>query len=191
MIIIGDKLISEDIFTEKFCCDIAACVGTCCVEGDSGAPLDYEEVEILEQNYPAAREYMPEANIQAVEQQGFAVKDTDNDLVTPLYNNAECAYSYQENGITFCAYEKAFLEGRTTWRKPISCHLYPIRLAKVGIYTSIKLHKWHVCRPAFILGRKKGIPAYKFLEEPLVRRFGQEFYDELYQVAEAYLKGRK
>ncbi len=191
MIIIGDKLISEDIFTEKFCCDIAACVGTCCVEGDSGAPLDYEEVEILEQNYPAAREYMPEANIQAVEQQGFAVKDTDNDLVTPLYNNAECAYSYQENGITFCAYEKAFLEGRTTWRKPISCHLYPIRLAKVGIYTSIKLHKWHVCRPAFILGRKKGIPAYKFLEEPLVRRFGQEFYDELCHVAEAYLKGRK
>ncbi|MBR4440068.1 MAG: DUF3109 family protein, partial [Bacteroidales bacterium] len=81
--------------------------------------------------------------------------------------------------------------GRTTWRKPISCHLYPIRLAKVGIYTSIKLHKWHVCRPAFILGRKKGIPAYKFLEEPLVRRFGQEFYDELCQVAEAYLKGRK
>ena len=191
MIIIGDKLISEDIFNEKFCCDIAACVGTCCVEGDSGAPLDYEEVEILEQNYPIAREYMPEANIQAVEQQGFAVKDADNDLVTPLYNNAECAYSYQKNGITFCAYEKAFLEGRTTWRKPISCHLYPIRLAKVGIYTAIKLHKWHVCRPAFILGRKKGIPAYRFLEEPLVRRFGQEFYDELCQVVEAYLKGRK
>ena len=191
MIIIGDKLINEDIFTVKFCCDLTACVGTCCVEGDSGAPLDYSEVEILEQNFPAAREYMPEAHIQAVEQQGFAVKDADNDLVTPLYNKAQCAYSYTENGITLCAYERAYLEGKTKWRKPISCHLYPIRLAQVGIYTSIKLHKWQVCRQAFILGRKKGIPAYKFLEEPLVRRFGQDFYDELCQVAEAYLQNHK
>ncbi len=191
MIIIGDKLISEDLFNEKFCCDITACVGTCCVEGDSGAPLDYTEVEILEENFAAAREYMPPQNIQAVEQQGFAVKDADNDLVTPLYNKAECAYSYTENGITLCAYERAYLEGKTKWRKPISCHLYPIRLAKVGIYTAIKLHHWHVCRPAFLLGKKKALPAYKFLEEPIVRRFGQDFYDELCQVAEAYLKGRK
>lgn len=191
MIIIGDKLISEDIFTVKFCCDLKACLGTCCVEGDSGAPLDYTEVEHLEQNFAAAREYMPEHNIKAVDQQGFAVKDADNDLVTPLYNNAECAYSYKQDGITFCAYERAYLEGKTKWRKPISCHLYPIRVSQVGIYTALKLHKWQVCRQAFILGRKKGIPAYIYLEQPLVARFGQEFYDELCKIAEAYLKGRK
>lgn len=191
MIIIGDKLISEDLFNEKFCCDITACVGTCCVEGDSGAPLDYTEVEILEKHFNAAKEYLSPDNIAAVENQGFAVRDYDNELVTPLLNRAECAYSYKENGITLCAYERAYLDGKIPWRKPISCHLYPIRLNKVGIYTGIKLHRWNVCHSAFILGRKKNLPAYKFLEEPLVRRFGQDFYDRLCEVAEAYLKAHR
>ena len=191
MIILDDVLINEDIFTEKFCCDVTACLGTCCVEGDSGAPLDYSEVPLLEKHFDAAKEYLTPDNIAAVENQGFAVKDYDNELVTPLINRAECAYSYNQNGITFCAYERAFLDGKIPWRKPISCHLYPIRINKVGIYTAIKLHRWNVCRSAFILGRKKSLPAYKFLEEPLVRRFGQDFYDRLCEVAEAYLKGRK
>ena len=130
MIEIDDKIVSADLLRECFACDLAQCKGICCVEGNAGAPLEAEEVEILRREYPNYRPYMTGEGIEAVERQGFMVVDDDGDLTTPLINNAECAYTYQENGVTLCAIEKAWREGRTSFRKPISCHLYPIRLMR-------------------------------------------------------------
>ena len=130
MIEIDDKIVSADLLRECFACDIAQCKGICCVEGNAGAPLEAEEVEILEREYPNYKPCMTPEGIEAVERQGFMVVDEDGDLTTPLVNDAECAYTYTENGVTLCAIEKAWMEGRTPFRKPISCHLYPIRLMR-------------------------------------------------------------
>lgn len=130
MIEIDDKIVSADLLRECFACDIAKCKGICCVEGNAGAPLEAEEVGILEREYAAYKPYMTPEGIEAVERQGFMVIDEDGDLTTPLVGDAECAYTYQENGITLCAIEKAWLEGKTAFRKPISCHLYPIRVVR-------------------------------------------------------------
>lgn len=177
---IDDKLISSDIFEVKFCCDLQSCKGICCVEGNSGAPLELEEVDILEEEYEAYKPYMTPEGIAAIERQGFMVVDSDGDLTTPLVNDAECAYAMTENGITFCAIEKACIDGKTKFRKPISCHLYPIRLATFNNgMVGLNYHKWSVCDCALLLGSKKGIPVYQALREPLVRRFGEEFYNEL------------
>ena len=130
MIEIDDKIVSADLLRECFACDIAQCKGICCVEGNAGAPLEAEEVGILEREYAAYKPYMTPEGIEAVERQGFMVIDEDGDLTTPLVGDAECAYTYSENGITLCAIEKAWLEGKTAFRKPISCHLYPIRVVR-------------------------------------------------------------
>lgn len=128
MIEIDDKIVSTDLLRECFACDLGACKGICCVEGNAGAPLETDEVDTLEEEYPNYKPYMTPEGIRAVEAQGFMVVDEDGDYTTPLVDDAECAYAYTEEGITFCAIEKAFREGKTTFRKPISCHLYPIRL---------------------------------------------------------------
>ena len=174
------EIVSADLLRECFACDIAACKGICCVEGNAGAPLEAEEVDILEREYEAYKPYMTPEGIEAVERQGFMVVDEDGDLTTPLVDDAECAYTYRENGITLCAVEKAWLEGKTAFRKPISCHLYPIRLMRFSNGTvGLNYHRWSVCAPARECGRKLGIPVYKALREPIVRRFGEEFYKAL------------
>mgnify|MGYP000001406204 FL=1 len=188
MIEIDDKIVSADLLRECFACDIAACKGICCVEGNAGAPLEAEEVDILKREYEAYRPYMTPEGIEAVERQGFMVVDEDGDLTTPLVDGAECAYTYRENGITLCAVEKAWLEGKTAFRKPISCHLYPIRLMRFSNGTvGLNYHRWSVCAPARECGRKLGIPVYKALREPIVRRFGEEFYKAL-EAAEELIK---
>jgi hypothetical protein len=231
MIEIDGKIVSTDIITEKFLCDLSACKGICCVEGNAGAPLElritnyelrnnhrpslasatqqragkgegdnYElreelnEAEILEKEFPNYKPFMTAAGIAEVERQGFAVVDGDGDLVTPLVGDAgrnadgECAYSYRDgNGVTLCAIEKAFNEGLTTFRKPISCHLYPIRVAKFGDGSlGLNYHRWAVCEGARELGRAKGVPMYRMLREAIVRRFGTEFYEAL-EAAEKWL----
>ena len=180
MIEIEDKIVSDDILLEKFLCDLKRCKGACCVEGDAGAPLEEQEVEILEREYPNYSLYMTEAGRRAVQQQGYAVTDEEGELTTPLVGGAECAYSVTENGITFCAIEKAYRDGRCGFIKPISCHLYPIRVVHFsnGAY-GLNYHRWHICSPAVKCGRRAGVPVYKALREPIIRRFGEEFYKAL------------
>ncbi len=188
MIEIDGKIVSDDILTECFACDIARCKGECCVDGNSGAPLEMEEADILEEEYENYKPYMTPEGIESVERQGFMVVDCDGDYTTPLVDDAECAYSYRENGITLCAIEKAFREGKCSFRKPISCHLYPIRLIGLSNGTiGLNYHRWKVCSSACENGRKLGIPVYKSLREPIIRRFGEEFYKAL-ECAEDLLK---
>lgn len=188
MIEIDGKIVSDDILTECFACDIARCKGECCVDGNSGAPLEMEEADILEEEYENYKPYMTPEGIESVERQGFMVVDCDGDYTTPLVDDAECAYSYRENGITLCAIEKAFREGKCSFRKPISCHLYPIRLISLSNGTTgLNYHRWNVCSSACENGRKLGIPVYKSLREPIIRRFGEEFYKAL-ECAEDLLK---
>lgn len=187
MIEIDGKIIASDLLTEQFCCDLAVCKGECCVEGDSGAPLEIEEVDELENEYPNYKPYMTAEGIEAVESQGFMVVDIDGDYTTPLIDGAECAYSFKENGITFCAIERAYREGKCGFLKPISCHLYPIRVKHfaTGDY-GLNIHRWNICKCAFDCGKREGVKLYKAMREPLVRRFGEEFYEALCQAAEMF-----
>ena len=180
---VEDKIVSTDIFTVKFCCDLAACKGICCVEGNAGAPLEAEEVDILEAEYDNYKPFMKPAGIEAVRRQGFFVVDSDGDLTTPLINEAECAFVSEKDGITYCAIEKAWRQGKTMFQKPISCHLYPIRLSNFqNGTTGIMYHRWSVCKDALVLGEKIGKPLYRVLKEPIVRRFGEAFFRTLEEV---------
>ena len=191
MIEIDGIIVSTDILTEKFLCDLAACRGICCVEGNSGAPLEADEARVLAEEWTSFRPFMTPEGVAEVERQGFSVVDSDGDLVTPLVGDAECAYSYNSDGVTLCAIEKAWVEGRTAFRKPVSCHLYPIRVARFGDGSlGLNYHRWAVCEGARVLGRERGVPMYRMLREAIVRRFGEEFFEAL-EAAEKYLlKGR-
>lgn len=188
MIEIDDKIVSADLLRECFACDLAQCKGICCVEGNAGAPLEAEEVDLLEREYEAYKPYMTPAGIEAVQRQGFMVVDEEGDYTTPLVGDAECAFACVENGITLCAIEKAWRDGKTPFRKPVSCHLYPIRLTQFSNgMTGLNYHRWSVCAPARECGRRLGIPVYKALREPIIRRFGEEFYRAL-EAAEALIR---
>ena len=188
MIEIDDKIVSTDILSECFACDLGKCKGICCVEGDAGAPLEIDEVDILEEEYPNYAPYMTAEGRAEVERQGFMVVDSDGDYTTPLVDNAACAYAFEEDGVTFCAIERAYREGRCSFLKPISCHLYPIRVKQFrnGSY-GLNYHRWAVCSSARECGKKLGVPVYKALREPIVRRFGEEFYRSL-ECAEELMK---
>jgi hypothetical protein len=181
---IEGNIVSTELLTERFCCDLAACRGACCVEGNEGAPLSEKEAAIIKREYPSFRQYMKHAGRTTVERDGFAVLDEYGDLTTTLIDGAECAFSYEKNGVTLCAIELAFLDGLTEFRKPVSCHLYPIRLIEFsGGAVGLQYHRWGVCRAA--AGRGEVI--YKALREPLARRFGEEFFEALAE-AERYIK---
>jgi Protein of unknown function (DUF3109) len=184
MIIIGDTLVSEEILEEKFVCDLNACKGACCIEGSSGAPLNADELQELEDVYEDVKPYMRAEGIRAIEELGLYQVDEDNDLVTTLVEgNKECAFViFDDSGIAKCALEKAYNEGKTQWKKPISCHLYPIRLQKLTAYTGVNYHRWQVCKPACECGSKLNVPVYRFLKEPLVRKFGIEWYGLLEEI---------
>ena len=181
---IGDVLISSDILTEQFCCDLEACHGACCIEGDAGAPVTLDEVAAIEE---AVETVWPELSAQAqavIDCQGVAYTDEEGDLVTSIVNGRDCVFTCYEKGCCFCALEKAFREGRSSFCKPISCALYPIREKTFSDGTvGLNYHRWHVCREAVKRGQQLQLPLYRFLREPLVRRFGQEWYDELCDVA--------
>lgn len=149
------------------------------MEGDSGAPLDADEVPVLERIYSSVKPYMTAAGIDVVEREGVSAIDVDGLPCTPLVENRECAYAVVENGLTLCAIEKAWRDGKIDYQKPISCHLYPVRIEDYGEFKAVNYHEWDICRCAVKKGRDEGIPLYRYLEQPLVRRFGQAWYDEL------------
>ena len=189
MIQIDDKLISEDLFSEEFVCNLAKCKGICCVEGDAGAPLDENETKILDEIYPKIKPYLRPEGIQAIEEQGTYTLDFEGDLVTPLVNNAECAYViFDEKGYTKCAIEKAYEDGVIDWQKPISCHLYPIRITEYSNFSAINYHEWDICSDACTLGKELGVKVYQFLKKPLIRKYGEEFYQTLSEAAEEWEK---
>ena len=179
MIQVQDKIISLDIFEKHFVCDLNACKGACCVEGDSGAPLLSDEEEILNEIYEKVKPYMKKEGITEIEKQGVAVYDSEGDLTTTLVNGKECAFVVKKNGINLCSIEKAFLEGKTDFKKPISCHLFPIRIKEYRDFDAINYEKIKICKPACECGSKLEIPIYVFLKESLIRKYGEIFYKEL------------
>lgn len=189
MIQIGDTVISTDILTEKFVCNLDACKGECCIEGDAGAPVETEEVAELEKVLPEVWDDLSAEAKAVIEKQGVVYTDQDGDLVTSIVNNKDCVFTcYDENGYCYCAIEKAFRAGKTEFYKPISCHLYPIRVGNYGVYTALNYHRWDVCKAAVILGKKENVPVYKFLKEPLIRKFGKEWYEMLCDCADIWMK---
>lgn len=189
---INDTIVASDIIEESFICNLSVCKGECCVEGESGAPLENEEVQIIEDLLPQVwGDLSPEAQ-NIIEQQGVAYKDDDGDMVTSIVNGKDCVFTYyDEQGVCKCAIEKAYREGRVGFYKPISCHLYPIRLQKYQSFTAVNYHRWGICKAAVLLGKKEGVKIYQFLKEPLVRCFGEDWYNELALVAEEYNKSKQ
>ena len=187
MIEIGNTVVSFELFEQQFCCDLAICRGECCIEGDSGAPLEDDEVDKLQEILPLVWDDLSEASKEIINKQGVAYEDEDGDMVTSIVHGRECVFTYtDESGICKCAIEKAHREGKTDFYKPISCHLYPVRLAEYKAFTAVNYHRWQVCACAEQLGHKLTIPVYKFLKTPLIRKFGEEWYNELDEAAKAY-----
>ena len=187
MVQVDDVILSTDCFTECFCCDLAACRGACCIEGEAGAPVTPEEVMHLEDVLDTVRPNLsPEARA-VIDRQGVAYTDADGDLVTSIVGGKDCVFTCRDAaGCCLCATERAWRDGRTAWSKPISCALYPIReLHLTGGLTGLNYHRWDICAPAVRKGRKLGLPLYRFLREPLTRRFGAAWYARLEETAEA------
>ena len=188
MIQIEDVVVSFDVLREKFLCNLDACKGECCIEGDAGAPVELDEVEKLEEVLPIIwEELSPEARA-VIEKQGVVYTDQEGDLVTSIVNNKDCVFTcYDEKGCCYCAIEKAYRDGKTDFYKPVSCHLYPIRIGDYGPYKAVNYHRWDVCKAAVLLGKKENVAVYQFLKEPLIRKFGEKWYQEL-EVAVKELK---
>ncbi|MFM7006055.1 MAG: DUF3109 family protein [Flavobacteriales bacterium] len=181
---IQDKIVSTQIFERQFVCDLSACKGACCIEGDGGAPLSKEEIQIIEENLPQILPYMRPEGIAAVEKFGVAYEDEDFEPATTLVDGKECAFVYfDQTNTAKCAIEKAQREGHIEFIKPLSCHLYPIRTKQFNDYMALNYEKWDICEPACACGEKLDVPVFKFLKEPLIRAFGPEFYEELEVVA--------
>ena len=188
MIQIEDKIISMDVFEKHFVCDLNACKGACCVEGDSGAPLIDKEEKILKDIYEKVKPYMRKEGITQIENQGITVFDDDGDLTTPLVENKECAFVFFENGITKCSIEKAYMDGEINFRKPMSCHLFPIRIKEYQDFEAVNYEDLKICKPACKCGSKLQVPVYVFLKEPLIRKYGEDWYKELLEAAKLLIK---
>lgn len=187
MLIVDDKLVSEEILDIEFVCDLNACKGACCVQGDSGAPLSEVEANKLEDDLEYIKPFLSEGGVSSIEAQGVFVIDEDGDMVTPLREGKECAYTvFNGDGTALCGIEKAWKAGKTDFQKPLSCHLYPIRVAELKEYTALNYHKWQICSPACECGAKLKVPVYAFLKEPLIRAYGEKWYEELKVAAEAW-----
>jgi hypothetical protein len=183
MVQIDDKIISLDVFERKFVCDLSVCKGDCCVEGESGAPLEDEETQILEDIYPVVKPYLTGEAIIEIEKQGQWVVDGDGDKVTPIINGKECVYAYYDDDkICKCAIEKAHQQGLVDFKKPISCHLYPIRVTRYKDFEALNYHDWPICQGAKVLGKRSGVPVYQFLKNPIVRKYGEAFYQAMEEI---------
>ena len=188
MLQIDETIISLDLLDEKFVCDLNSCKGICCIEGDDGAPLEEDEVKIIEELLPIIWDDLTEKSKEVIRKQGVSYVDDDDEPVTSIVNGAECVFTYiDESEICKCAIEKAFREGKTDFYKPISCHLYPVRLQKYEEFIAVNYHNWSVCNCARKLGVKLQVPVYQFLKEPLIRKFGKEWYEQL-EIADNELK---
>ena len=189
MLQIGDTLVSLDLAERFFCCDLDACHGECCIEGDAGAPITENEKKELERLLPEINdELLPQAQ-EVIRRQGVSYVDEEGDMVTSIIDGRNCVFTcFAPGGMCQCAIEKAYRDGRVAMRKPISCYLYPLRITEYPSFTAVNYHRWKICRPAEALGRKLGLRLYQFLKEPLIQRFGKEWYDELCLTAKEWLK---
>ena len=179
MIAIDNTIVSEHLLEKKFVCDLSACKGECCVAGDSGAPLELDEIAILEDILDEVLPYLPKDGVKAIKKHGVSVIDDDGDYTTPLVKGKHCAFTIFDKGIAKCGIEQAHLDGKVKWKKPISCHLYPVRITKYKDYDAVNYHKWEICKPACECGKKLDVPVYKFLKAPLIRKYGEAWYKQL------------
>lgn len=188
MIVIKDTIVSLDLIERFFVCDLDVCLGQCCIDGDAGAPLLEEERDDIDAHMDQILPLLNPSAQRTIKEEGSSYLDPDGDLVTQIVEGRDCVYTcYAEGGKCLCALEKAFREGKLPQLKPSSCHLYPVRLRKMGNMTAVNLHRWKICKCAEIKGSKEGVRAYQFLKEPLIRKFGQDWYDELVITAEQWL----
>lgn len=182
MIEINKTLISDHLLEKRFVCDLSACKGECCIAGDAGAPLEEDELKTLRQILPEVLPYLSDEGRKTIEKKGVYEIDEDGDFVTPLMETGQkpCAFVvFDKHNIAKCGIEQAYLDGKITFKKPISCHLYPVRLAKSNDYTLVNYDQWSICKPACTLGEQLNVKVYKFLKEPLIRKFGEDWYNEL------------
>ena len=192
MIQVDDKIISFDVFEKRFVCDLSACKGACCVEGDAGAPLTDKELDILPYIYNEVKPYMRTEGIAEIEKQGFFVVDADGDNTTPLVNNKECAFVvFDENQMAKCTIEQAYNDGKIDFKKPISCHLFPIRIKEYCDFDAVNYEAINICKPACDCGEQLQIPVYSFLKEPLIRLYGEDWYGKLTEAAKLLKKQRE
>ena len=192
MIQIDNKIISFDVFEKQFVCDLSACKGSCCVEGDAGAPLTDKELDVLPYIFNEVKPYMQTEGVNEIEKQGFFVVDADGDNTTPLINNKECAFVvFDENEMAKCTIEQAYNDGKIDLKKPISCHLFPIRIKEYRDFDAINYEAINICKPACDCGEQLQIPVYSFLKEPLIRLYGEEWYRKLKEAARLLKQHRK
>lgn len=185
MIKVGEVLVSDDIKEVEFVCHLEKCKGACCVEGDLGAPLNEDELTIMMEIQKEVRPYLTPDGLREIEKQGAYVLDEDGDFSTPVIEGRECAYAhYDKQGVLKCGIEQAYLDGKISYRKPISCHLYPIRIIQKKNLEAVNYHKWSICSDACKLGKSLQVPLYKFLKDPLIRKYGESWYNELVKAIE-------
>ncbi|MFN8326380.1 DUF3109 family protein [Flavobacterium sp.] len=188
---LGKTIVSEDVLVKDFVCNLSACHGACCIDGDAGAPLSKEETEILEDIFPKIKPFLRPEGIQVIEEKGTWVVGTDQDLETPLIENKDCAYVIFDGKTALCGIEQAYNQGLIDWKKPVSCHLYPVRIKEFSSFAAVNYDRWDICNDACALGKELQIPVYKFVKEALIRRFGKEWYEELESVATEWEKENK
>lgn len=189
---IGKTLVSEELLSEEFVCNLSKCKGICCVEGDAGAPLDDDELDILDDIYEDVKPFLRQEGIESIEQQGKYTFDEDGDWTTPLVNGKECAYLiFDDKGYSKCGIEKAYDAGAIDYKKPISCHLYPVRVKKYSNFTAVNYHVWNICSDACTLGKELKINVATFTKDALIRKFGEDWYDELMLVDQEFRKTLK
>jgi hypothetical protein len=187
MILLENTIVSEDILEKNFICNLSACKGACCIEGDSGAPITQDELEILEAELENIKPYLTAVSLQAIKTRNFWEKDTDGDLVTTCLPTGECNFSLRdEAGMLKCGIEQAYRDGKASIQKPLSCHLYPIRISNVGEFEALNYNRWDICKPACKLGEEHQVAVYQFLKEPLIRKFGADWYNELDEIAKQF-----
>ncbi|AOW21017.1 DUF3109 family protein [Urechidicola croceus] len=188
MIQLGKTIISEEIIEKEFVCNLSACKGACCIDGDAGAPLDESELQIMMDIYPKVKPFLRKDGIKAIEDQGLFTT-VDGEHETTLIDGKDCAYViFDDKNTALCGIEEAYNQGEITWKKPISCHLYPIRVQDYSEFSAVNYHKWEICDDACSLGKELQVPVYKFVKQALVRKFGENWYAELEKTAEEYLK---
>ena len=183
---LGKTIVSEEIIEKDFVCNLSACKGACCIDGEAGAPLEKEEALILQEIYPKIKPFLRQESLREIEKQGAFITTKDGELETPLINGADCAYvNFDDRGIALCAIEDAYNQGEISWKKPVSCHLYPVRVKDYSEFSAVNYHKWHICDDACTLGKELQVPVYKFVKDALIRKFGEDWYMELEKVAQS------
>lgn len=186
---IKKTIVSEEIINKDFVCNLSACKGACCVDGEAGAPVEPEERKIMEEIYPKVKPFLRPEGIEAIETQGTYITTENGELETPLIDGADCAYvTFDDKGTALCGIEKAHNEGIIDFKKPVSCHLYPVRVQEYSSFSAVNYHHWEICDDACSLGKELQVPVYKFTKDALIRKFGEDWYKELEETVQQIQK---